>query len=427
LAGPQLVVPVRNVPYLLNAVNARWGSLYDALYGTDAIPEDSGAARAGHYNPIRGAAVISFVRSFLDEILPLTSGSHAEVTNHAVNRGELEATFPDGSSVGLVAEEQLRGYKGLPRRPESVLFVHHGFHIELQFDALDPVGAFDRAGVKDVVVEAAPTTIVDFEDSVAAVDAEEKVDAYRNWLDLNQGRLSTSVVKGGRTFIRRLADDRTYLDTNGFQFTLPGRSVLYVRNVGLLTSTDASLDARGDEVDEGILDAVVTNAAALTGLGEENKHRSNRTGSIYIVKPKLHSPEEVAFTADLLQAVEDLLYLAENAIKLGLMDEERRLSINLKSAIFEARKRIVFINTGFLDRSGDEIHTCMQAGPVVRKADMKTQGWILSYEDHNVDTGLSVSMPGRTQIGKSMCTTPDLMADMLEEKVAHPRAGASTA
>jgi malate synthase len=426
-SGPQLVVPVSNARFALNAVNARWGSLYDALYGSDAISEEGGATRTGAYNPVRGALVIDYVRALLDEFVPLAHGTHGDVSRYAIQDGRLQATLADGEKVGLAEEENLRGYSGEAERPQSVLLVHHGLHIELQFDPSSPVGASDRAGVKDVVVEAAVTTIVDFEDSVAAVDSEEKVEAYRNWLALNQGELSAEVTKDGRTFVRRLAPDRTYTGPDGHDVVLPGRSVVYVRNVGHLMTSDAVLDARGDEVGEGILDAVVTSAAALPGLDVANEHRTNRTGSIYIVKPKMHSPAEVAFTVDLFAGVEELLGLESNTIKLGLMDEERRLSLNLKAAIGQARQRIVFINTGFLDRSGDEIHTCMEAGPVVRKADMKTQRWIKSYEDQNVDIGLAAGLPGRAQIGKGMWTMPDLMADMVEQKIVHPRAGATTA
>jgi malate synthase len=427
IAGPQLVVPVRNARFALNAVNARWGSLYDALYGSDAISEADGATRGGTYNSKRGAKVISYVRSFLDEAVPLASGQHGEVISYAVEDGALAAARADGVTTGLADPAMLRGYRGNPRRPSSLLLVNNGLHIEVQFDQANPVGAADRAGVSDVVVEAAVTTIVDFEDSIAAVDAEDKVAAYRNWLGLNRGDLTSEVTKDGRTFVRRLADDRSYTGVDGAEFVLPGRSLLYVRNVGHQMTTDAMLDAQGHEVGEGILDAVITSAAALPGVAEANPRRSNRTGSIYIVKPKMHGPEEVALTVRLFAGVEDLLGVPRNTIKLGLMDEERRLSVNLKAAILQARERIVFINTGFLDRSGDEIHTCMEAGPVVRKAVMKTQRWIQAYEDQNVDIGLAAGLPGRAQIGKGMWTMPDLMADMLAQKIAHPRAGATTA
>jgi malate synthase len=426
-AGPQLVVPVLNARFVLNAVNARWGSLYDALYGSDVIDEGDSATRDGFYDPVRGARVIQYVRSFLDHAVPLAAGQHADAVRYVIAEKALVASFPDGSTSGLVDPSKLRGYRGSFERPSGLLLIDNGLHIEIQFDPNSAIGASDRAGVSDVVVEAALTTIVDFEDSIAAVDADDKVEAYRNWLALNRGDLTAEFTKGHRPIVRRLSGDHRYTNLDGTDLTLPGRSLLFVRNVGHLMTTDAVLDEQGREIGEGILDALITSAAALPGLDPKNPYRSSRTGSVYIVKPKMHSPDEVDLTVRLFALVEDLLGIPRNTLKLGLMDEERRLSVNLKAAIHAARERIVFINTGFLDRSGDEIHTCMHAGPVVRKADMKVQPWILAYEDQNVFLGLATGLSGRGQIGKGMWTMPDLMADMLHQKISHPRSGATTA
>lgn len=427
VAGPQLVVPINNARYAINAANARWGSLYDAFYGSDIIPEDNGAQKGTTYNPVRGNKVIAKSREFLDMAVPLASGSHHDSTKYEVKDGKLLVTLKEGKQVGLKDEVKFVGYQGDEASPSSILLKNNGLHIDIQIDPNDPVGKTDAAGVKDIVLESAITTIMDCEDSVTAVDAQDKLEVYENWLGLIRGELTATFRKGDRTIERKFNDDRVYKTPEGGKLTLSGRVLMLVRNVGHLMVNNAVLNEDGSEAYEGILDAVFTSVIAKHNLLGKGKYINSKKGSIYIVKPKMHGSEEVKFTNDLFARVEDMLELERNTLKIGIMDEERRTSLNLKNCIYEGRERAIFINTGFLDRTGDEIHTSMELGPMMRKVDMRQAAWLDAYEKNNVLQGLKTGFKNRAQIGKGMWAMPDKMKDMLESKIGHVKAGANTA
>jgi malate synthase len=430
-AGPQLVVPIMNARFALNAANARWGSLYDALYGTDVISEENGAEKGGQFNPVRGQKVVTYAREFLDEAAPLNGVSHKDVKRYSIGDlsigDTLTATLDNGEQVTLMDDSQLVGYQGSANAPSSILLKHHNLHIDIQIDPSAPIGRVDAAGVKDVVVESALTTIMDCEDSVAAVDGEDKTLAYANWLGLMKGDLQETFEKNGKSLVRSLNSDRHYTSVQGGEITLKGRSMLFIRNVGHLMTNPAIIDAKGNEVPEGIMDGMITSLIAMHDLQGNGPFRNSSAQSINIVKPKMHGPEEVAFTTTLFGRIEDALGLARNTIKMGIMDEERRTSVNLKECIRAAKERVVFINTGFLDRTGDEIHTSMEAGPFAPKVQLKTMTWIGAYENQNVDLGLECGLQGKAQIGKGMWPEPDNMAKMMEAKIGHPQSGANTA